>query len=593
MSRRQQWTTLVLESWFWLPASLLPYAVRKATGQFTKGAEPFVALFIPLLLIYLLARTGRFQKPLRLALLVLLTVGGVFAAGLALAGMGAAQPDLVLAALDTNSAESGEFLRRFYTTRDYALVALLFIPVVAFVAQLRFDAFWRPARRAAIPLAALLVLQIAVFGDIKALTSQTKDRPPGIGNEAIGQIYPISWYPPFRPWIQLGQAVRLRAQIAETATGSVGDLVAGVRTLEPAVAPRTYVVIMTESVGRSHMGVYGYGRDTTPHLSALAHAGELAVFTDAVTSEAQTAMALYEALTWTSPSQPKARGIIDLFAAAGFETSWISNQPGMGLFDSVASLLTRHAANRVFLKHPTIVPPDNKALLQAPERALNERFRADFDDRVLPELAEILKRPARDKFIVIHLMGSHSLYQARYPASDEFFTTAARPELTDAQNAMINDYDNSIRFGDKVIGGVIDQVRRQPGESFVVALSDHGQEVYDFRDFAGHTNALLSPWMLQIPLVAWLSPEYRADHRGFVATIFSDTSRPYIHRNLSSSLADLARIGYVDLPETESLFSPGFVATPRITGGRDYAEFIRTWAPDAAHASGMALLGKR
>ncbi|TAK16322.1 MAG: phosphoethanolamine transferase [Acidobacteria bacterium] len=589
MLPRNRWTVPVLEALFWLPPSLLPFAVRWLTGQYTHRAEPFVALFVPLLLIYLLARTGRFQPALRAILLVFLVVGGVFALGLALAGMGAAQPDLVLAALDTNPGESGEFLRRFYTAGDYALVAVLMVlPVASFITQWRLKAFWQPKPRAAVPLAVLLVLQIALVGNLRTLLSGER-RLSGIGNELIGQIYPASWYPPLRPWIELVQAARLRAQMA-TASGSFTDLTPGVRVLEPAVSPRTYVVVVTESVGRSHLGLYGYPRDTTPRLSALARNGELTVFTDAITSQAQTAVALFESLTWTSPSQPNPRGVIDLFTAAGFETTWISNQPGMGMFDSVASLLTRGATHRVFLKHPTVVPPDDLALFKAPERAINERFRANFDDRVLPELAKVLEDPVRDKLIVIHLMGSHSLYRARYPASEEVFTTTTRPELTAAENQVINEYDNSVRFGDMVIGAVIDQVRGLGGESLVVALSDHGQEVYDFRDFAGHTNAVLSPWMLEIPLVAWLSPDYRAHHRDFAAMVTAAASRPYIHRNFAASLTDLGRIGYMDLATSASIFSKDFVASPRIAAGRDYATFMRDWAPDAAHASGMALL---
>jgi heptose-I-phosphate ethanolaminephosphotransferase len=309
-----------------------------------------------------------------------------------------------------------------------------------------------------------------------------------------------------------------------------------------------------------------------------------------VASEAQTALSLYQALTWTSPTQPGPRSIMDLFAAAGFETSWISNQPGMGMFDSVASLLTGRTKNRVFLKHPALVDSNDPNVLKAPERPLNERFRANFDDRVLPELGRVLDGPARDKLIVVHLMGSHSLYRARFPQTDEVFTAFDRPWLTDAQNTMVNDYDNSIRFGDKVIGGVIDAVRQRGGDSFVLAFSDHGQEVYDFRDFAGHTNAVLSPWMVEIPFVAWLSPGYRKDHAAAAAAVFASTGRPYVHRNLPATLADLARIGYADLPETESVVSPKFVARPRLAGGKDYAEFKSSWRPDATHSNGFALL---
>jgi heptose-I-phosphate ethanolaminephosphotransferase len=113
--------------------------------------------------------------------------------------------------------------------------------------------------------------------------------------------------------------------------------------------------------------------------------------------------------------------------------------------------------------------------------------------------------------------------------------------------------------------------------------------VYEFRDFAGHTNAVLSPWMVEIPLIAWLSPGYRKDHPVAAAEVAASTTQPYVHRNFPATLADLARIGYADLPESDSLISPKFVARPRLSGGQDYAEFKSSWRPDAAHANGFAL----
>lgn len=581
---------MALELLFWAPLSFLPYLVRRVTGQAVHPTEPFVAAFVPLVLIYLLARVPRWQTPVRAVLLIVLTLGAAVALGVALAGVGVPRPELLLAILDTNAGEGREFLQHFYTWRSYLVIALLTIPALAFIPQHRSQAYWRPRPAFGLVLVALFTAQVIALPDRLGFTG------PNVSGGVIGRIeniYPFGVYPPARAWIQLGQALRLRARMAPAFEGDAASLRPGLRVMEPATVPRTYVVVLTESVARGHLGLYGYDRDTTPRLGTLAARHELTVFTDAISTQAQTALALFDAFTWTSRTQPNPRSVIDLFNAAGFETTWVSNQSDMGMLNSVASLLATNAARHDFLKTPNAVSPTDPALFDAPDRAVSERYRSNFDDRVLPAVDAALARPARDKFIVVHLMGSHALYKARYPQSDEFFTTSSRPDLTADQADRLDAYDNSIRFGDGVIGAIIDAVRATPGESFVLTLSDHGEEVYDFRDFAGHANALVSPWMLEIPLVVWLSPEYTANHPAFTQAIRASATRPYGHLNLPMTLTDLARFTYADPPTSGSIFSTDETPRPRLIGDRTYAEFMRAWVPDAAHAAGLPLLPHR
>src|SRR5439155_16340554 len=142
-------------------------------------------------------------------------------------------------------------------------------------------------------------------------------------------------------------------------------------------------------------------RPTTPALNDLAQRGELMVFQDAVTSHASTGLALIDALTWRTADGTR-RTLIDVFNDAGFKTYWLSNQPSVGVFDSMFSLLTHSATSHVWLNQKSepvrsaeglrsvgakndsqIVDTDIKGW----KFPLNERQRTGFDDRLLPVLS--------------------------------------------------------------------------------------------------------------------------------------------------------------------------------------------------------------
>jgi heptose-I-phosphate ethanolaminephosphotransferase len=188
-------------------------------------------------------------------------------------------------------------------------------------------------------------------------------------------------------------------------------------------------------------------------------------------------------------------------------------------------------------------------------------------------------------------MGSHVMYRARYPQTAEYFTDL--PEGTcrsQAQKRIINDYDNSVRYNDSVVGRIIEAVRDAGGESFVAYFSDHGEEVYDFRNFAHHNDEVLSPYMAEIPFLVWLSDDFKAHHADFVAGLSDALDRPYVNSSFSHSLADLARLTSRDMEPKRSLFSKAFEPEVRITAERDYDAFKRSWLPDEAHANGIRLL---
>lgn len=120
---------------------------------------------------------------------------------------------------------------------------------------------------------------------------------------------------------------------AQTAM-STADLGAVVGPSQEAV---THVLVIGESTTRRHMSLYGYARETTPRLKRLEP--ELLVARDACASRGSTAASLREFLTFATRDDHEAlvtqSSLVPIMNAAGFETSWISNQQMYGKFDNV------------------------------------------------------------------------------------------------------------------------------------------------------------------------------------------------------------------------------------------------------------------
>lgn len=84
-----------------------------------------------------------------------------------------------------------------------------------------------------------------------------------------------------------------------------------------------------------------------------------------------------------------------------------------------------------------------------------------------------------NKVVAFHLMGSHGpTYYRRYPAEDRFFLPdCPRSDIENCSNEeLVNTYDNTIRYTDKVLAQLINKLKTLESSYNVglVYLSDHG-----------------------------------------------------------------------------------------------------------------------
>ncbi len=117
---------------------------------------------------------------------------------------------------------------------------------------------------------------------------------------------------------------------------------------------------------------------------------------------------------------------------------------------------------------------------------------------------------------------------------------------------------------------MIDMLSNEKKTSAMLYFSDHGEEVYDLREFAGHAYEKVSSYMCEIPFILWMSDEYRRQRNDLVF----DTKRPYSTVDVLYSLSDLGGLRYQGYDTSRSIFSTQFASRPRIVGQIPYESVV-------------------
>lgn len=327
---------------------------------------------------------------------------------------------------------------------------------------------------------------------------------------------------------------------------------------------QVYLIVIGESLSRRHMGLYGYHRDTTPGLHSLGN--NLFVFDDVISGSAQTQPSLRKALTQAGVDESltnyDALSMLDLANMAGFKTWWISNQqPLRATVSAIAGMA------------------DVTQFLSSDFQGVEVRR---FDGYLLPYLQSALEDESPKKAIFVHLMGSHLQYANRYPEDySRFFgddVKAYREMPSSKQLNMINAYDNSVIYTDHVIHEMITQLqassRLRNDISSALVFSDHGEEVFDTRNFVGHGPDGWTVPMLEIPMLVWASEKYQTAWPEKIHAMNNNRSKPYVIDHVFHTAVDLMGIESTALENQYSLLSDQYKPRPRIVYGVNFDEMV-------------------
>ena len=311
------------------------------------------------------------------------------------------------------------------------------------------------------------------------------------------------------------------------------------------------VFVIGESTARSHMGIYGYRRDTTPELAALAAEGGLAVFTDLTTTHPATPEALCSLLTGCDLAASRSFPAVfpAMLKKAGYRTELVSCQGSWQNKDVVGSHLFLSCGSRRFLQggHVAGTLPDGVAL---------------------PVVEEALADASGGLALFVHLYGCHNPATRRVPK--DFRRQWPRDASVTSEKARrkVDSYDTAVAYDDYVVSSVIRAVAARGAPSFVFFVSDHGESPDSaiWRDAKSRDT-------FEVPLMVWMSPEYRSAYPETAARVEAAKSRKLYMDQLLEGMLELARVeGYHPWNSPGNFIAAEFdEASPTNGKGRGYA----------------------
>lgn len=275
------------------------------------------------------------------------------------------------------------------------------------------------------------------------------------------------------------------------------------RPSHPEDSCEVYVMVIGETARAMNFSLYGYQRDTNPRLSKTPG---LVTFSDVTTQSNTTHKSVPMLLSQASASDFERlfheKGILQAFREAGFHTVFLSNQrPNHSFID----FLGEQADQWLFLKTGD-ANPAGRELAEAPGKDGNY-----YDADLLPILDRILARKRKKEFIVLHTYGSHFNYMDRYPRQMAHFQPDTHCEAKKENRPdLINAYDNTIRYTDLVLSGVIERLRAHGGMSAMLYTSDHGENIFDdSHKLFLHASPRASEYELHVPFLVWTSQSFQ------------------------------------------------------------------------------------
>lgn len=311
-----------------------------------------------------------------------------------------------------------------------------------------------------------------------------------------------------------------------------------IRPVAPGLSNLLGIIVIGESATRSHHGLYGYCRDTTPFQSGRS---DLLVFNRVFSAAPITGVSLKYTLTFATLHKPEEYRctLVSILKKAGIRTVWLSAQ---GERCSTDSLLF-HGADRVLYS-----PADT------------------CDDALAEMLPQALAGWERSPVVILlHLNGSHSDYSRRYPKQQQRFTDLP-PEsahLSAEEIESVNHYDNSIAFTDSILKKLIGFLETTERPSFLLYFSDHGENPARNGRNNIRNPKVTAPIFYEVPFWVWASRQYHAIRPGFAENARGNRDKTMqLDRGGIYALCDIAGIRYRNFPEDANIFSASFRSQP-------------------------------
>ena len=429
---------------------------------------------------------------------------------------------------ETNGAEASDFLVNYFSFEVIAILLLLILPLFYWIWLQFFQKKEQMKINVSRPKSMLIKIALFLIIPVSFYFIQKHYRTNNIIITALGS---------YQEYLQTKE--NLKASLAQENSDYL-VVHSGI------TSPQTHVIIIGESTTNWHMQLYGYNRETNPLLIEIKD--ELIVFDSVIAPHVHTILSLEKVLTlsnFNDPDKDKNGSVVQLANAGGYETYWISNQKPVGIHESVTTIIGSAAKHKYFM-------------------ATDDYQAYYYDENILPALDRVLAQDQERKIIFIQLIGTHIAYKKRYPDSFRYFDDKEPLSYKNQkEKTIINEYDNSVRYNDFIIRSIIDKVKSQGLNSSVLYFSDHGDDVFDVMDYAGHNEFHATRPMFEVPFILWLSEKYKKQRPDLLSSEIL-SGRRYSLEDFIHSFSDLSDIRFEGFDASRSIFNEGFIKRTRI-----------------------------
>ena len=324
------------------------------------------------------------------------------------------------------------------------------------------------------------------------------------------------------------------------------------------------ILVIGESYNKYHSNLYGYYLNTTPYQLEEKNRGNLYAFNRVKAPTNSTSIVLrnllccndvHEGEKWhNTPYFPA------IFKKAGYDVWFWDNQYKWDPDAAWAFTL-----NSVLF---------NEEIQQLSYNAINKNGAA-YDGGLISDFEKERKAEmGRQNLIIFHLCGQHFLAKDQYPKEKKYEVFSAKDVkdtasyLNNESRQRIAEYANATHYNDEVIHQMMEMVKET--NALLIYFPDHGEEVYDFRDFYGrhfigdtHVSDQIIKYQIEIPFVVWCSDKWKASHPEEWETIGKAVDREFSIDIVCHLLFRLGGIKTKQYKATRDLFSPEYIPSTK------------------------------
>ncbi len=413
--------------------------------------------------------------------------------------------DIIAAILATNASESSEFIRS-YVNQDVVLALCGLATCLLLFVTLRHKL------RLKTPPKAVGITSLAVLIISGALTFHN---PAVMQETALGFI---------RTAMEISRMSQIKILRHNPKVEIITDR-----------QPPLIIWCIGEALTNHHCSLYGYRKETNPLLREMANQGKVLVFRNTQSAGTKTLesfelmMSTYEKAMGNKVKWNECVTLPDIAHAAGYHTSWLSNQSKKGLYDNVVGQYSELCDTSVFIGN-------QYAGLQ----------RTSYDIDLLPVLKSMMSHPTGKDLHIIHLMGCHQDFKMRYPETFSHFTESDYADKPANQRYRTATYDNAVLYNDYVVSSLFKLVSQK--EAIVIYAPDHGLDIYESRpDFAGHVstnNSIGLKAAHDIPFLVFMTDSFRKNNPDITDRLSKSTEKAFNTEDIIYLLMDIMQCDF-------------------------------------------------